>query len=185
MALPLESCWYKLHEEAPCWWIFVLTWFWITSDMQIIPHEQGLVFIEMKQDSNLLEVIHFDVCSPMGAEAHSGYHYVLTSLTIWVDTGVFTLWFTSLKYWKVQFCFRSEVRRNKRINCLRYDHRNEYLSYEFWYTVKTMWKLFRSSCHLEHHSVMMCLNVIAAPYLIWCILWCLLSNYHYRLWVMH
>ena len=50
--------------------------------MQIIPHEQGLVFIEMKQDSNLLEVIHFDVCSPMGAEAGSGYHYVLTSMTI-------------------------------------------------------------------------------------------------------
>ena len=49
--------------------------------MQIIPHEQGLVFIEMKQDSNLLEVIHFDVCSPMSAEARSGYHYVLTSLT--------------------------------------------------------------------------------------------------------
>ena len=48
--------------------------------------------------------------------------------------------------------FQSEVRRNKRINCLRYDHRNEYLSYEFWYAVKTMWKLFRSSCHLEHHK---------------------------------
>ena len=58
--------------------------------MQIIPHEQGLVFIEMKQDSNLLEVIHFDVCSPMGAEARSGYHYVLTSMTILVDTRVFT-----------------------------------------------------------------------------------------------
>ena len=66
--------------------------------------------------------------------------------------------------------FQSEVRRNKRINCLRYDHRNEYLSYEFWYAVKTMWKLFRSSCHLEHHSVMMCLNVIATHYLVWCIL---------------
>ena len=81
--------------------------------------------------------------------------------------------------------FQSEVRRNKRINCLRYDHRNEYLSYEFWYAVKTMWKLFRSSCHLEHHSVMMCLNVIATHYLVWCMLSCLLSNYHYRLWVMH
>lgn len=71
---------------------------------------------------------------------------------------------------KSSILFRSEVRRNKRINCLRYDHRNEYLSYEFWYAVKTMWKLFRSSCHLEHHSVMMCLNVIATHYLVWCIL---------------
>ena len=43
---------------------------------------KALFFIEMKQESNLLEVIHFDVCSPMGAEARSGYHYVLTSMTI-------------------------------------------------------------------------------------------------------
>ena len=44
---------------------------------------------------------------------------------------------------KSSILFQSEVRRNERINCLRYDHRNEYLSYEFWYAVKTMWKLFR------------------------------------------
>ena len=36
-------------------------------------------FSKMEQESNLLEVIHFDVCSPMGAEARSGYCYVLTS----------------------------------------------------------------------------------------------------------
>ena len=66
--------------------------------------------------------------------------------------------------------FQSEVRRNKRINCLRYDYRNEYLSYEFWYAVKIMWKLFRSLCYLEYYSVMMCLNVIVTYYLVWCIL---------------
>ena len=38
----------------------------------------------MEQESNLLEVIHFDVCSPMSAEAHSGYRYVLTSQMIQV-----------------------------------------------------------------------------------------------------
>ena len=36
----------------------------------------------MEQDSNLLEVTHFDVCSPMSAEACSEYHYVLTSQMI-------------------------------------------------------------------------------------------------------
>ena len=30
-------------------------------------------FSKMEQDSNLLEVTHFDVCSPMSAEACSGY----------------------------------------------------------------------------------------------------------------
>ena len=39
-------------------------------------------FSEMEQESNLLEVIHFDVCSPMSAEACSGYRYVLTSQMI-------------------------------------------------------------------------------------------------------
>ena len=39
----------------------------------------------MELESNLLEVIHFDVCSPMSAEACSGHHYVLTSQMIRVD----------------------------------------------------------------------------------------------------
>ena len=46
---------------------------------------ESLVFSKMEQESNLLEVIHFDVCSPMSAEACSGYRYVLTSQMIWVD----------------------------------------------------------------------------------------------------
>ena len=36
-------------------------------------------FSKMEQESNLLEVIHFDVCSLMSVEARSGYRYVLTS----------------------------------------------------------------------------------------------------------
>ena len=47
---------------------------------------ESLVFSKMEQESNLLEVIHVDVCSPMSAEARSGYRYVLTSRMIWVDT---------------------------------------------------------------------------------------------------
>ena len=40
---------------------------------------ESLVFSKMELESNLLEVIHFDVCNPMSAEACSGYRYVLTS----------------------------------------------------------------------------------------------------------
>ena len=46
---------------------------------------ESLVFSKMELESNLLEVIHFDVCSPMSAEARSGYRYVLTSRMIRVD----------------------------------------------------------------------------------------------------
>ena len=46
---------------------------------------ESLVFSKMELESNLLEVIHFDVCSPMSAEACSGYRYVLTSQMICVD----------------------------------------------------------------------------------------------------
>ena len=36
----------------------------------------------MERATDLLEVIHFDVRSPMSAEARSGYRYVLTSQMI-------------------------------------------------------------------------------------------------------
>ena len=43
---------------------------------------ESLGFSKMEPESNLLEVIHFDVCSPMSAEARGGYRYVLTSQMI-------------------------------------------------------------------------------------------------------
>ena len=43
---------------------------------------ESLIFSKMELESNLLEVIHFDVCSPMSAEACSGYCYILTSQMI-------------------------------------------------------------------------------------------------------
>ena len=46
---------------------------------------ESLVFSKMEQDRTLLEVTHFDVCSPMSAEACSEYHYVLTSQMIRVN----------------------------------------------------------------------------------------------------
>ena len=46
---------------------------------------ESLVFSKMEQESNLLEVTHFDVCSPINAEACSEYRYDLTSQMIRVD----------------------------------------------------------------------------------------------------
>ena len=43
---------------------------------------ESLIFSKIELESNLLEVIHFDVWSPMSAEACSGYRYVLTSQMI-------------------------------------------------------------------------------------------------------
>ena len=39
---------------------------------------ESLVFSKMEQESNLLEVTHFDVCSPMSVAPHGGYCYFLT-----------------------------------------------------------------------------------------------------------
>ena len=78
-----------MHEETPCKWTV-----WTHLILNHLRHANHttwarwlkvLVFSKMEQESNLLEVIHFDVCSPMSAEACSGYHYVLTSQMIWVD----------------------------------------------------------------------------------------------------
>ena len=38
---------------------------------------ESLVFSKMELERNVLEVIHFDVCSPMSAKECSEYHYVL------------------------------------------------------------------------------------------------------------
>ena len=43
---------------------------------------ESLGFGKMEQESNLLEVIHFDVCSPISAKARSGHRCVLTSRMI-------------------------------------------------------------------------------------------------------
>ena len=43
---------------------------------------ERLIFSKMELERNLLEVIHFDVCNPMSAEACSGYRYVPTSQMI-------------------------------------------------------------------------------------------------------
>ena len=94
---------------------------------------ESLVFSKMELESNLLEVIHFDVCSPMSAEACSGYRYVLTSQMIWVDVEYIYLMNHESELLKGSSNFRVKLKdhRDKRIKDLWYDHRDEYLNYEF------------------------------------------------------
>ena len=94
---------------------------------------ESLVFSKMELESNLLEVIHFDVCSPMSAEACSGYRYVLTltdDLSRYEYVYLMKHKFETFEKFKE---FQSEVEnhRNKKIKFLRSDRGGEYLSYEF------------------------------------------------------
>ena len=71
----------------------------------------------MEQDSNLLEVTHFDVSNPMSAEACSEYHYDLTSQMIRVDVEYIYLMNHESELLKgsSNFSVKLEDRRDKRI----------------------------------------------------------------------
>ena len=81
----------------------------------------------------MLEVTHFDVCSLMSAEACSEYRYALTSQMIRVDVEYIYLINHESELLKGSSNFRVKLkdRRDKRIKDLSYDHRDEYLNYEF------------------------------------------------------
>ena len=76
------------HEETPVRWIvwthLILNHLRYAKSYHMGKMTESLVFSKMELESNLLEVIHFDVCN-LSAEACSGYRYVLTSQMIWVD----------------------------------------------------------------------------------------------------
>ena len=92
-----------------------------------------LGFSKMEWDRNFLEVTHFDVCNPISAEACSGYRYVLTSQMIWVDVEYIYLINHKSELLKGSSNFNVKLKdhRDKRITYLWYDHRDEYLNYEF------------------------------------------------------
>ena len=73
-----------MHEETPCKWTILDSLDFESLETCKSYHMGKMTesLCKMEQESNLLEVIHFDVCSPMSAEARSGYRYVLTSRMI-------------------------------------------------------------------------------------------------------
>ncbi|KAK1642262.1 hypothetical protein QYE76_060067 [Lolium multiflorum] len=87
----------------------------------------------MERATDLLEIIHTDVCGPMSVASRGGYRYVLTFTDDLSRYGyIYFMKHKSETFEKFKE-FQSEVenQRNKKIKFLRSDRRGEYLSYEF------------------------------------------------------
>ena len=96
----------------------------------------------MERATDLLEIIHTDVCGPMNIEARGGYRYFLTftdDLSRYVY--IYLMKHKSETFEKFKE-FQSEVEnhRNKKIKFLWSDRGGEYLSYEF-------------GLHLKQHGI--------------------------------
>ena len=87
----------------------------------------------MKQATDLLEIIHTDVCGPMSVEARGEYRYFLTFTDDLSRYGYIYLMKHKSETFEKFKGFQSEVEnhRNKKIKFLRSDRGGEYLSYEF------------------------------------------------------
>src|SRR4051812_17093777 len=87
----------------------------------------------MERATNLLEIIHTDVCGPMSVEARGGYRYVLTLTNDLSKYGyVYLMKHKSETFEKFKE-FQNEVenQRDQKIKFLRSDRGGEYLSHEF------------------------------------------------------
>ena len=87
----------------------------------------------MEQATDLLEIIHTDVCGPMNIEARSGYRYFLTFTDDLSRYGYIYLMKHKSETFEKFKEFQSEVEnhRDKKIKFLWSDRGDKYLSYEF------------------------------------------------------
>src|SRR4051812_25598024 len=86
-----------------------------------------------KRATDLLELIHTDVCGPISTTARGGYHYFITFTDDFSRYGyVYLMRHMSETFEKFKE-FQSEVenQRGKKIKALRSDRGGEYLSHEF------------------------------------------------------
>ena len=133
-----------------------------------MPHgqnDQDSISGTIERATNLLEIIHTDVCGPMSVEARRGYRYVLTLTDDLSRYGyVYLMKHKSETFEKFKE-FQSEVEnhRNKKIKFLRSDHGGEYLSYEFGLHLKQC-GIVSQLTPPGTHSVMVCLNIITTLY---------------------
>ena len=139
----------------------------------------------MKWSSDLLKIIHTDVCVPMSVDARGGYRYFLTFTDDLSRYGYIYLMKHKSETFEKFKEFQSEVEHhhNKKIKFLWSDRGGEYLSYEF-------------GLHLKQHGIVSQLTPPGTPqqngvsehcnvlYWIWCDLWCLLLIYRYCFGVM-
>src|SRR5215216_6277808 len=87
----------------------------------------------MERVTDLLEIIHTDVCGPMSVEVCGGYRYFVTFTDDFSRYGyIYFMKHKSETFEKFKE-FQNEVEnhRNRKIKFLRSDHGGEYLSYEF------------------------------------------------------
>ena len=112
-----------------------------------------------------MEIIHTNVCGPMSVEARGGYRYFLTFTDDLSRYGYIYLMKQKSETFEKFKEFQSEVKnhRNKKIKFLRSDRGGEYLTYEFGLHLKQC-GIVSNSCHLEHHSVMVCPIVVTILY---------------------
>ena len=87
----------------------------------------------MEWATDLLEIIHTDVCGPMNVEARGGYRYFLTFTDDLSRYEYIYLMKHNSETFEKFKKFSSEVEdhRNKKIKFLGFDRGGEYLSYEF------------------------------------------------------
>ena len=87
----------------------------------------------MERATDLLEVIHTNVCGPMSVDARGGDHYFLTLTDDLSRYGYIYLMKHKSETFEKFEELQSEVENhcNKKIKFLRSDHGGEYLSYEF------------------------------------------------------
>ena len=92
----------------------------------------------MERATDLLEIIHTDVCGLMSVEARDGYRYFLTFTDDLSRYGYIYLMKHKFETFEKFKEFQSEVENhcNKKIKFLQSDHGGEYLSYEFGLHVK-------------------------------------------------
>ena len=87
----------------------------------------------MERATDLLEIIHTDVCGPMSVEARGRYRYFLTFTDDLSRYGYIYLMKHKSETFEKFKEFQSEVEnhRDKKIKFLRSDRGDKYLSYEF------------------------------------------------------
>ena len=109
-------------------------------------------FGKMERATDLLEIIHTDVCGPMSIDARGGYRYFLTFTDDLGRYGYIYLMKHKSETFEKFKEFQSEVENhhNKKIKFLQSDHGEEYLSYEF-------------GLHLKQHGIVSQLTPPGTP----------------------
>ena len=125
----------------------------------------------MERASDLLEITHADVCGPMSVDARGGYPYFLTFTDELSRYGYIYLMKRKSETFEKFKQFQSEVEnhQNKKIKFL-WPGQGESIWVMSLAITKDKVESFHSWRCLEHHSMMVCPNVVIEPYWIWCMM---------------